>query len=98
KFKAEVLSNEKESNDLQNLFLACVRDVKKNVARRKLKARLRTSKGYEASEDAYYKQLYRNKSKRDILLTDVDKRVIMERFLMNDKVFGLLHSTVFVSQ
>lgn len=70
-----------ERSDLEDLFLDCVEEVRKEVVRRKSR---------ENSEKRN-RQTFQGNSN----LTPMDKRMILEKFIANEQVIAVLYDTLF---
>ncbi|CAG9318403.1 unnamed protein product [Blepharisma stoltei] len=80
-FTSEKAKGFLERSDLEDLFLDCVEEVRKEVVRRKSR---------ENSEKRNRQTLQSN-----VHLTAIDKRLILEKFIANEQVIAVLYDTLF---
>eukprot|EP00924_Labyrinthula_sp_SR-Ha-C_P007590 augustus_masked-scaffold_42-processed-gene-0.47-mRNA-1 protein AED:0.95 eAED:1.00 QI:0/-1/0/1/-1/1/1/0/371 len=100
--QAEFVNHQRNDRHFKELFLSCVQVAKRDVQRRRLKARLRhhNHKTREATKfvlknSCYLEDLYYMKVRQNKELTQTDKKKILNNFLLKDDVFEVLCVNLF---
>ena len=79
-----------EKGELEDMFLMCIEDVKREIFARKMKATRYASKGKKVTE--------KDRTIEFSEFKEIDKRKVMENFLNSEKVRGFLYEKMFEKQ
>jgi hypothetical protein len=92
--RAALVRDQSSRGELEDFFLQCVEDTKKEVARRRNRAKLAGSKANTKESSA-------EPSARDLAAVDrkdlsaADRRKVLEQLLMQDDIFDILYHNIF---
>jgi len=92
--RASVISERTDRSELENFFLKCIEEVKKDVARRRLKAKLQSSK--RSTRDDCMEPTERDlKAIRLQDMTPFDRKRVMDVLFDNEDVSTVLFDNIF---
>lgn len=94
---AQVVTQQRREHGLKKIFEECIKSVEKDSQRRRILTKLRQEglkqRKLSFEDETINRKVFKKKQKH----TDVERKRIIQRFFMNDKVFDQVYDLVFES-